>query len=397
MASNLNFAKTEGTSMASMDALSFAAQAAFDPASSTTLPDLASVKYSAGPGFSATAPMQAGSHVLQPQLPSYAESIHTYQNAHPTSTSISMGRGPETAQASNIFGRSKQVEYNRATATDPWDTNPISLTPVSTEKHENTRAGKRNSLNPTPVNLPPNLGSISSIMDLSGPEGGFPIRSAKQSRQNENNEYSDSIGKEDAGGPAPPWSELKTKAGKERKRLPLACIACRRKKIRCSGEKPACKHCLRSRIPCVYKVTTRKAAPRIDYMAMLDKRLKRMEERIIRIVPKDQNKDARVLDRGVIRPSRQISGTVKSTLGKKRAAKEAFGHGLHQSSGPQTDASPNHLLPRSENEEISLMSEGSSVLPSKEIQEYLVEVFFDNLYGQAYHLLHRPSFTRKLK
>lgn len=49
----------------------------------------------------------------------------------------------------------------------------------------------------------------------------------------------------------PAWSELKTKAGKERKRLPLACIACRRKKIRCSGEKPACKHCLRPDLPCV--------------------------------------------------------------------------------------------------------------------------------------------------
>ena len=58
----------------------------------------------------------------------------------------------------------------------------------------------------------------------------------------------------------PIWAELKTKAGKERKRLPLACIACRRKKIRCSGEKPACKHCLRSRNPCIYKFSTRKVA-----------------------------------------------------------------------------------------------------------------------------------------
>src|SRR2546423_852788 len=33
---------------------------------------------------------------------------------------------------------------------------------------------------------------------------------------------------EDDSGKVPPWSELKTKAGKERKRLPLACIACRR-------------------------------------------------------------------------------------------------------------------------------------------------------------------------
>lgn len=61
---------------------------------------------------------------------------------------------------------------------------------------------------------------------------------------------------------APAWSMLKTKAGKPRKRLPLACITCRKKKIRCSGEHPACKQCLRSRIPCVYKVASKKAATR---------------------------------------------------------------------------------------------------------------------------------------
>ncbi|KAH6975843.1 hypothetical protein EDB80DRAFT_740330 [Ilyonectria destructans] len=58
------------------------------------------------------------------------------------------------------------------------------------------------------------------------------------------------------------WRGLKTKAGKDRKRLPLACISCRRKKIRCSGEKPTCKHCSRLRIPCQYEVSTRKSAQR---------------------------------------------------------------------------------------------------------------------------------------
>ena len=129
--------------------------------------------------------------------------------------------------------------------------------------------------------------------------------------------------KEEKNDPTPPWSELKTKAGKERKRLPLACIACRRKKIRCSGEKPACKHCLRSRIPCVYKVTTRKAAPRTDYMAMLDKRLKRMEERIIKIVPKEEQDNTVSVTRAVVKPA--IPGTipVRSSTSKKRAADEA--------------------------------------------------------------------------
>ncbi|RMZ75573.1 hypothetical protein DV737_g5245, partial [Chaetothyriales sp. CBS 132003] len=152
------------------------------------------------------------------------------------------------------------------------------------------------------------------------------------------------------GGKRPAWSELKTKAGKERKRLPLACIVCRRKKIRCSGEKPACKHCLRARVPCVYKVTTRKAAPRTDYMAMLDKRLKRMEDRVIKAIPKDELPDLSQTGRA----SRKV-------------------------------------------EENKLFTEGLESLPSQQMQEHLAEVFFDCVYGQSYLLLHKPSFMRKLK
>ncbi|KAL2021043.1 hypothetical protein VTK56DRAFT_7698 [Thermocarpiscus australiensis] len=202
---------------------------------------------------------------------------------------------------------------------------------------------------------------------------------------------------------APAWSELKTKAGKERKRLPLACIACRRKKIRCSGEKPACKHCLRSRIPCVYKVTARKAAPRTDYMAMLDKRLKRMEERIIKIVPKaDQDAIASSVTRAVVKPA--IPGALPGAKAatKKRGADEAFGpdldHWARAPSKSQLDGpnKPSTILVQ-EAEESRLLLEGGDALPSKEIQEHLAEVFFENIYGQAYHLLHKPSFMRKLK
>lgn len=185
----------------------------------------------------------------------------------------------------------------------------------------------------------------------------------------------------------PPWSELKTKAGKERKRLPLACIACRRKKIRCSGEKPACKHCLRSRIPCVYKVTTRKAAPRTDYMAMLDKRLKRMEERVIKIIPKEESE---TVPRAIIKPS----ATVLTNSGKKRSVEEAFGPQLDEwaDSKPTTQPSKGQG-----NHESKVNTEGAEHLPTPELQDHLSEVFFDNLYGQSYHLLHKPNYMRRLR
>ena len=198
--------------------------------------------------------------------------------------------------------------------------------------------------------------------------------------------------KDDLGKP-PSWSELKTKAGKERKRLPLACIACRRKKIRCSGEKPACKHCLRSRIPCVYKVTARKAAPRTDYMAMLDKRLKRMEERVIKIIPKEEMTNAAAIGRASVRPP--ASGqNPKAQSGKKRAAGEAFGPDVDEWMQSKTDSRPPKVLDSNEDR---LLMEGADKLPSPEIQEHLSEVFFDCLSGQAYHLLHKPSFMRRLR
>lgn len=191
----------------------------------------------------------------------------------------------------------------------------------------------------------------------------------------------------------PPWSELKTKAGKERKRLPLACIACRRKKIRCSGERPACKHCFRSRTPCVYKVTPRKAAPRTDYMAMLDKRLKRMEERVIRLIPEDRANGIPATGRAQVRPLATGLGN-KAQGAKKRAAGEAFGPDLEawatsRVSKPSTQGRGTG--------QTTPPAEGSDRLPSKEIQEHLADVYFECLYGQSYLLLHKPSFMKRLR
>lgn len=210
---------------------------------------------------------------------------------------------------------------------------------------------------------------------------------------------------ETQGNVPPAWSELKTKAGKERKRLPLACIACRRKKIRCSGEKPACKHCLRSRIPCVYKVTTRKAAPRTDYMAMLDKRLKRMEDRVIKTIPKDEQGIVTSTGRAVVKPPLPPAPP-KTTTSRKRAATEAFGNELEEwaenkgkdsvsKQATTSQASEGTEKPKDAGEQ-NLLLEGADKLPTKDIQEHLAEVFFDYVYGQSYHLLHKPSFMRKL-
>lgn len=246
-----------------------------------------------------------------------------------------------------------------------------------------------------------NTPTENSFEDTGTDEFGLPGNSRAETT------YHGSTRGDDKSSAPPAWSELKTKAGKDRKRLPLACIACRRKKIRCSGEKPACKHCFRSRIPCVYKVTTRKAAPRTDYMAMLDKRLKRMEDRIIKIIPKPDQDATSFVTRAIVKPAILGSSSGNKSSYKKRGVENAFGTDLEfwaKSSvnmanfrGPDGVEETPVLAAGSISDEDLLLLEGSDALPSKDVQEHLAEIFFDNVYGQAYQLLHKPSYMRKLK
>ena len=231
---------------------------------------------------------------------------------------------------------------------------------------------------------------------LKKPESAFPTYEG-ETRERSRNVQAQDTGPEIGENPSiksesdskPSWAHEKTKAGKERKRLPLACIACRRKKIRCSGEKPACKHCTRARMPCVYKVTTRKATPRTDYMAMLDRRMKRMEERIIKCIPKEESAEASTIPRAIIRPSYFTHGH-----GKKRGAEEAFGAQVEE----WVNSKPHpHGFKSSKLEESSIFKEGSNRLPSRELQEHLSEVYFEYVYGQSYLLMHKPTYMRKLQ
>ena len=89
----------------------------------------------------------------------------------------------------------------------------------------------------------------------------------------------------------------------------------------------------------------------------------------------------------------------KATGVKKRAADEAFGNELEEWAHTTANRPTGHSRPSTavDKSESRLLVEGSESLPSKEIQEHLSEVFFDCLYGQSYHILHKPSFMRRLR
>jgi len=128
-------------------------------------------------------------------------------------------------------------------------------------------------------------------------------------------------------------------------------------------------------------------------MAMLDKRLRRMEDRVIKLIPKDQQESLTASGRAVVKPA--LPSAPAKPANKKRSAGDAFG-------GPDLDEwakskSTTESASRNQDaEENKLLSEGAEHLPPKEIQEHLAEVYFDYVYGQAYHLLHKPSYMRRL-
>ncbi|CCU80218.1 zinc finger transcription factor 1 [Blumeria hordei DH14] len=209
--------------------------------------------------------------------------------------------------------------------------------------------------------------------------------------------------KEDKLHPIPEWSELKTKAGKERKRLPLACVTCRRRKIRCSGEEPSCKQCFRSKIPCIYKVATRKVAPRAELVATAEKRPKPSKEEIIDTLSGEAAANT-APDVNVTSLFRQHRASPPCSFDFKKCyyddenqqeleiwSRSPFsGHAKIKEESSQ-------ILVALETEEIWLMSEGADTLPSKDIQEHLADIFFENIEGQVYNLLHKPTFMSDLR
>ncbi|KAL9064051.1 MAG: hypothetical protein Q9157_007976 [Trypethelium eluteriae] len=66
----------------------------------------------------------------------------------------------------------------------------------------------------------------------------------------------------------------------------IACVVCRKRKLRCDGEKPSCGTCKRLAHDCAYDEVRRKSGPKRGYVKALEARLAQVETLL-----KDQNGD----------------------------------------------------------------------------------------------------------
>ncbi|KAI9595296.1 fungal-specific transcription factor domain-containing protein [Syncephalis fuscata] len=68
---------------------------------------------------------------------------------------------------------------------------------------------------------------------------------------------------------------------KKRFRRTQACDDCRRRKVRCDGNRPSCTSCLRHGVACHYQETLKKRGPKPGYIEKLERRLNLMEKMLM--------------------------------------------------------------------------------------------------------------------
>ncbi|KAK9494693.1 fungal-specific transcription factor domain-containing protein [Lipomyces doorenjongii] len=226
--------------------------------------------------------------------------------------------------------------------------------------------------------------------------------------------------------------------GGDKRKLVIACVACRKKKVKCSGDRPACGNCLRLNVPCQYPAVKNRGS-RFGYHEMLNKRLEMMERHIK--PPAGGNTSSHYASNklstlpllsGPPSDSFALAGEMSVTTSSgnvhaqgisnngasskprfKRTADGAFrslGYGVDPgTTGDDVDSVLIHSLgdtagvgdadsPTSSRERVQVNSSVVNVnMPDFEIIEHLTELYFRYLNNQSYSFLHKPTFIPRLR
>jgi hypothetical protein len=88
----------------------------------------------------------------------------------------------------------------------------------------------------------------------------------------------------DSDSPAAPRDATETSAVPKPKRL--ACMICRKRKLKCDGVKPSCSTCARLGHSCAYDEVRRKSGPKRGYVKALEERLSEHPNSLVPPLPK---------------------------------------------------------------------------------------------------------------
>lgn len=188
----------------------------------------------------------------------------------------------------------------------------------------------------------------------------------------------------------------------------IACVLCRKRKLRCGGEKPSCATCTRLQHDCSYDEVRRKSGPKRGYVKALEARLaqvevllttqddqppaKRKPEAVKRKAtearPIDVDPDYTVVGEGVSTNSRDFLGCMEQSISQQELpTQEQFPYAALGLAGsgdvgmPSEEAFPWEMIGLGLDEP----------LPSQEVINELNQTYFEKIHPSL-PMIHRPRY-----
>ncbi|KAI4625320.1 uncharacterized protein J4E87_005167 [Alternaria ethzedia] len=172
----------------------------------------------------------------------------------------------------------------------------------------------------------------------------------------------------------------------------IACVLCRKRKLRCDGTRPTCSTCKRLNHDCAYDEVRKKSGPKRGYVKLLEQRLQQVETLLKTQDTTDPSKEAPRQDAG----STYVANTISQSLPNSTNVPNTAGNTQSRITG----ASPFQNIGTAGNdaEDTSWEMIGLGLeepLPPQEIQDDLYQIYFAKIH-LSMPVIHRPRFMAAL-
>ena len=191
----------------------------------------------------------------------------------------------------------------------------------------------------------------------------------------------------------------------------IACVLCRKRKLKCDGTKPACSTCVRLQHDCSYDEVRRKSGPKRGYVKALEARLAQVETLL-------KGNDESPGEQNASKQADKNNGLAKSTLQRDALTQELGGdivigasnvdvmphieRALNQHDGPVQAQFPHAALNATSNGGLNVPQEEQfpwemiglgldEPLPPQDAIDELTQAFFDKIHPSV-PMMHRPRF-----
>ena len=191
----------------------------------------------------------------------------------------------------------------------------------------------------------------------------------------------------------------------------IACVLCRKRKLKCDGTKPACSTCVRLQHDCSYDEVRRKSGPKRGYVKALEARLAQVETLL-------KGNDEFPGEDNASKQVEKNNGPARSTLQRNASTQELGGdivigasnvdvmphieRALNQHDGPAQAQFPHAALNAASNGGLNVPQEEQfpwemiglgldEPLPPQDAIDELTQVFFDKIHPSV-PMMHRARF-----